>query len=448
MNKNSKQPAKDLYVILDIPKTANEDEIKKAYKKSALKHHPDRNPDTKEESTAKFQEVGNAFKTLGDPEKRKRYDQFGIIDGENGDSGDGGMHAGMNPFDIFQNMFGGSGGSGGMGSMFGGMDGMHHQGQQQTRNFKSPDKKLTINISLTDVYKSKSVSIDFTKIICCDNCEGSGALNKDCIKTCKGCNGQGRIVRMLQMGQMIQQTVQGCGQCSGKGKSIEAGKECIKCKGMKTNTVKRHVDCYVRAGAQAGTTITFKNEADWVVDCSDVGDLVVYVNSKNEEGAFRREGENLIMKKSITLLEALTKTEFYFKHLDDRVIKVSSEQVIKPNQKMVVKGEGMHGQIHNGDLIIIFDIIFPTSLDKERSKYLVKILPLPKKQIWDLQLELTPKEDITEVGMSCMDEVDSGSTNESVRAGFTNPAFREGDCEDQEQGGFRSGGRPVECATQ
>ena len=100
-----------LYEILEISKSANDDEIKKAYKKAALKHHPDRNPNNPD-ATAKFQEVGKAFATLGDPEKRKRYDQFGVIDGE-GNGGNGGMPDGMNPFDIFQNMFGGGGNGGG-----------------------------------------------------------------------------------------------------------------------------------------------------------------------------------------------------------------------------------------------------------------------------------------------------------------------------------------------
>ena len=441
---------KDLYSILETNKNASDDEIKKAYKKSALKHHPDRNPNNPE-ATAKFQEVGKAFATLGDPEKRKRYDQFGVIDGENDGQGNG--MGGMNPFDIFQNMFnGGAGGAGGgmpFGNMFGGMGG--NGGQQ--RNSKSPDKKITLNISLIDVYKGRTVPIDFTKIICCDSCDGCGALTKDCIKTCKTCNGQGRIVRMLQMGPMIQQTVQPCGNCAGKGKSIEAGKECVKCKGTKGVNIKRHVDCYVRPGTQTGTSITFKNESDWIPDCNDVGDFVVFINAKNDDGGFKREGNNLIMKKTITLLEALTKTEFYFKHLDDRVIKISHEEVIKPNQKMIVKGEGMQGQMDNGDLIIIFDLVFPNTLEKDRSKYLVKILPLPKKQIWDLHYENMPKDEITELGMQIMnDDENLGGNGENYKKRNEiniNDIFNnEDDDNDGNGNGGPRMGRPVECATQ
>ena len=438
--------SKDLYSILEISKTASDEEIKKAYKKSALKHHPDRNPNN-HEATAKFQEVGKAFTTLGDPEKRKRYDQFGVIDGENDGQGNG--MGGINPFDIFQTMFGGSGGGSGMGgmpfgNMFGGMSGMNNGTQ---RISKSPDKKITINLSLIDVYKGKTIPIDFSKIICCDSCEGCGAFNKDCIKTCKSCNGQGRIVRMTQMGPMIQQTVQPCSNCSGKGKSVEAGKDCVKCKGAKGININRHVDCYIRAGTQSGASITFKNESDWVPDCNDVGDFVVFINSKNEEGVFKREGNNLIMKKSITLLEALTKTEFYFKHLDDRVIKISHEEVIKPNQKMIVKGEGMQCQIENGDLIVIFDIIFPNTLEKDRSKYLVKILPLPRKQIWDLQYESMPNDEITELGMQYFaddENIGDNCENNKKRNEINiNDVFN-----DNNNDGGPQMGRPVECATQ
>ena len=454
MNRNQQPnaPTKDLYAILEISKTANDDEIKRAYKKSALKHHPDRNPDNKEAATAKFQEISNAFKTLGDPEKRQRYDQFGVIDGEDsGNGGCGGMPGGFNPFDLFQNMFGGGG--------MPGMGGMRMQQNQSSHNngnnnIRGPDKKVTVNLSLADVYKGKSITIDFNKVICCDKCEGSGALNKESIKSCKDCNGQGRIVRMMQMGPMIQQTVQPCGKCAGKGKSVEHGKECVKCKGTKYITIPRHLDCYVKEGSAAGNTITFKGESDWVPECSNnnIGDLIVFINSKNEEGVFRREGDNLIMKKSITLLEALTNTVFYFKHLDDRVIKITHNEIIKPNQKLIVENEGMphaNDMSERGDLIIYFDIIFPNSLEQDRSKYLVKILPIPKKQIWDLQYESMSKEDITELEMKHVDNDENNKTSEHNKQ--KNGNNNNGNVFEEDNGermGFGGGGQPVECATQ
>jgi len=435
----------ELYTILDISKTSTDDEIKKAYKKAALKHHPDRNPNNPN-ATSKFQEVGKAFATLGDPDKRKHYDQFGIIDGED----NVGMSAGVNPFDIFQSMFNGGGG-GGMGgfpgmSSFQGMNINTHQKQQSQ---KSPDKKITLNLSLIDVYSGKNIGIDLDKTICCDKCEGTGALSKEFIQNCKTCNGQGKIIKMVQIGPMIQQSIQHCGNCKGKGKMIDPSKYCNKCNGNKLMKIKKHLDCYVRPGSIPGTTITFKNESDWIPDCSDCGDLIISVNCKNEENGFRREGNNLIMKKSISLLEALTKTIFYFKHLDGRVIRIKHNEIIKPNQKMIVEEEGMPSlnNMNNGDLLINFDIVFPDSLEEERSKYLVKILPIPKKQVWDLQLESTIENNITDKQMT--DYNDKQSSNSKFKPQNINEINEEDLFNEQEDNELPNmKGQKVECATQ
>lgn len=421
----------NLYELLEIPKTATEDEIKKAYKKSALKYHPDRNPDNIDECTEKFKQVNKAFHILSDPAKRQKYDKFGIIDGEEGSGTD--FPGGFNPFNIFQNIFG----NGGMG--------MPNQENKQ-RNTKGPDKKITVNLTLADVYKGKSIFVEFNKIICCDECKGSGALNKDAIKTCSTCNGQGQVVHMRRMGPMIQQMVQPCGNCKGKGKIIENGKECIKCKGNKSITIPRHLDCYVKEGSGKGTFYKFKNESDWIPEIQEVGDLVLFIDSKNEEGIFRREGNNLIIKKQISLLEALTKTEFFFKHLDERILKVSYDKIIHPGQNMVIKGEGMpdfNDSLIYGDLIIQFDIVFPDSIENERSKYLVKILPSPKKQIWDMLLEKTPEENITVVNM---EKINDNNTNTSGNDINNNLKFPEGNNMDYEE--FENEPTPIQCATQ
>jgi DnaJ-class molecular chaperone len=440
----------DLYAVLGVAKTASEDEIKKGYKKSALQHHPDRNPNNKEAATIKFQEVNKAFNTLNDPEKRARYDKFGVVDGENNESG--GMPGGFNPFEMFSNMFGAQGN---------GMPGFNMNGNMNNdsrRNAKSPDKKITINISLTDVYKGKVIPIDFNKLICCDKCDGCGAISKDSIKSCNVCNGKGKIVRMMQMGPMIQQSIQNCTSCAGIGKVIPSGSNCTKCNGQKCMSMKRHVDCYIRPGTTQGSNITFKNESDWVSDFGDVGDLIVFINCKSEEGIFHREADNLIMKKSITLLEALTNTTFYIKHLDDRVIKITYEDIIKPGQKMIIKSEGipnLQDNLHKGNLIIHFEIIFPTSatLEKERAKYLFKILPHPHKQIWDMQLEKTPESELTTYTLEHFsDEYKNGNGNGNGNGNSKiHPDIDELDEDVFSQFNNAKGGipmNPVECATQ
>jgi DnaJ-class molecular chaperone len=440
----------DLYEIVGVHRTATEEEIKKAFRKKAVKLHPDRNPENTEEANRQFQELNRAAKILSNPDRRKRYDQFGVIDGDAEQPGAGGF----NPFDLFGNIFGGGGG-GGMPGFFNMGGGMPHQ---NNRNAKSPDKKLTINISLVDVYLGKQIPLDFIKVICCDQCQGLGAKSAEFVVSCNICNGQGRVVKMTQMGPMIQQVVQPCGACSGKGKMIKQGGECGNCHGKKGVGIKRHLDCYVRPGSQPGTIITFKNEADWHVDFADAGDLVLFVNSKNEEAGFYREGDNLIMKKNITLLEALTNFTMYFKHLDNRVIKVTNEEIIHPNQKMIIKGEGMPNLADNlvkGDLIIHFEVTFPQSLDKDRSKYLVKILPVPKKQIWDLQLEKTPDNEITTHTMSSFDDNQHNrnqsrqhNPDEQMHNMPNIPNMPNMHIDDDDFPNMGGGAHPIECATQ
>jgi len=266
------------------------------------------------------------------------------------------------------------------------------------------------------------------------------------------------------MGPIVQQSIQHCSSCKGMGKMIEQGKNCIKCNGNKTMSIKKHLDCYVRPGSIPGTSISFKNESDWVPDCNDVGDLIVFVNCKNEEGIFTREGNNLIIKKSISLLEALTNTIIYFKHLDDRVVRIKYNDIIKPNQKMIVKDEGMPNINvgSNGDLLIYFDIVFPDTIEQDRSKYLIKILPIPKKQIWDLQLESVPDNNIHDKVMFNYNDEQTKSKNDN-KNNKSEPIFSDinnvinNDDElfndDENNNGNRmpnmGGGRQqVECATQ
>jgi DnaJ-class molecular chaperone len=445
----SKTDTPDLYSLLGLSKNATEDDIRKAYKKMAIKHHPDRNPNDKEAANIKFQEINKAYSILSNPDKKRNYDQFGVLDGHEGQMGAGGN----NPFDIFANFFGG--GMGNRGN-FGGED--------QRRNSKSPDKNITINLTLADLYNGKTFPLDFNKIIKCDKCDGNGTPNKEHIKSCGVCGGKGKIVRMQQFGPMIQQSVQQCYQCNGVGKTIEKGCECVQCAGKKYVNLKRHLDCYVRAGAAVGSKINFKNEADWSPEFGDVGDLVVFVNCNGDNSNFRREGDNLIMKRSISLLEALTTTQFNFRHLDDRCIKVVYDNIIKPNQKMIIEGEGMpkfSDPMFKGDLIINFDVIFPNYLDKERSKYLAKILPMPKKQIWDLALDSVPEDELVIKEIKPFDNsMDNNQNPNSTNHNVNNPNnpniqnkfqsshFDDIDIDDEFNANIPHRMNPVECATQ
>ena len=161
----------DYYSILGVTKNASSNDIKKAYKKSALKHHPDRNPDNKQDAEAKFKEISKAYQVLSDETKRKQYDMFG----EEGLEGSGGMGEGFSPFDIFNNMGGFGGVGGGLGSFF---SQMGQQKSSQPRNKKAPPKQKILNLELSELYTGKNTSFILQKQVKCSDCNGEGTTNK------------------------------------------------------------------------------------------------------------------------------------------------------------------------------------------------------------------------------------------------------------------------------
>jgi len=213
---------KDFYAILGVSKDADEAKIKTAYKKLALKHHPDRNQGNEEAASAQFKEVSRAFEVLGDPQTRARYDQFGE-EGLEGGGGTGGM-GGMDPQDLFSQLFGGGGGG-----FFGGGGG--RRGPQGPR--KGKDLVHRIKVSLEDLYKGKTTKLALQKHVLCGKCNGKGG-KEGAVKSCNGCNGQGIKIVLRQMGPMVQQLQQTCPDCNGEGEIINAKDRCKGCHGKKS----------------------------------------------------------------------------------------------------------------------------------------------------------------------------------------------------------------------
>jgi len=413
----------DYYKLLGVSKNANEEEIRKAYKKMALKWHPDRNPNNKEEAEEKFKEVGKVYKVLSDPNLRTRYDQFG----EKGLEGSPEME-GFNPFDLFS----------GFGNMFGNFGfGMNvRQSQQQNnepRQGKGPSKEFALKIKLEELYSGKSVSISIKKRVKCIDCSGRGYQNDSDFIKCDQCDGKGQMIRIHRMGPIIQQVVQPCQKCQTKCKIIKPGGECRRCNGDKSAVVNKNTDFYIRPGSRHGDKIILHNESDWHPQFTDVGDLVIVINELSAENGMKREGENLILKMDISLVDALCGFVNVIKHLDDRYIKIKSDYIIKPEQIMRIKGEGMPNKdvdLTYGDLIINFHIIFPDSISDERKKYIQKLLPKSKKQIWDLSPEDYPDAELKT--MEYYDKTEYFNSNNSNN--------RDDDNENQ--------GNPMECVQQ
>jgi len=343
------------YDLLGVSKNADGAEIKKAFRKAALTHHPDRGGDPE-----KFKEISKAHEVLSDPEKRKLYDQGGEEAVEQGGAGGSGMEGSI--FDLF---------GGGMG--FGGPQ----------RKRKGEDVIFPLKVQLADLYNGTSKKLKLTKNILCASCKGKGGKNGVETK-CPGCNGQGVKMIIRQVGPgMIQQMPAKCGACAGTGSSIAEKDKCPTCSGEKTVKEKKTLEVFVTKGMKHAERITFRGEADEVPD-TITGDVVVVLQLIDHE-TFRRDGDNLFIKKKISLIEALTGFQFKVECLDGRVLLVKSDvgMIVKPGMVKCIKNEGMpqaKNPFNRGHLYVEMDVDFPSQLDANAIRSLSAVLPRAPKE--------------------------------------------------------------------
>lgn len=358
-----------LYDILGVSSSATESEIKKAYRKKAMRYHPDKSNDSNRVSNEeKFKAISHAYDILKDSEKRGKYDQFG----EEGLQGMSGFD-GADPFDIFQNFFGG-----GMGGMGGNPFGFSTSSRRSRKMRRAEDRVEEINIDLEDVYNNVSKKIDLKQRVKCMSCMGSGAQAESDIMTCNICQGTGKMMRIINIGPgMMQQSVTTCDKCKGEGKIIK--RKCLKCQGKKVEFKKKVINLPIESDFRDGKKIVIPNMAHYDPDCEEQGDLVLIIRLIEHE-VFKMKPNHkydLIMEKNILLSEALCGSNFMISHLDGREILIQTKDVIKPNMEYVIPEEGLViNNFEKGDLIINFNIIFPNKLDSERKKYLGKLLPV------------------------------------------------------------------------
>lgn len=367
----------DYYTILGLQKTATENEIKKAYRKLAMKYHPDKNPNNKE-AEEKFKEISEAYSVLSDSEKRNIYDKYG----KDGLNQQGGMN--FDPGDIFRQFFRSFGNDDGDNEDFGPFGGFGNffgssfRNNSQQKKQKGRDIVVALKVDLKDLYTGKIFKRKVTHERICKTCEGTGSKDKIKPTICNECNGRGIKMTVHRQGftQIMQQSP--CNKCGGTGKYSKIINKCLKCNGNKTISEEKILEIKIKPGTEENERIVFKGEADEQPDVIP-GDIIFVIQVINNNG-YIRNGKNLHLKQKITLEQALCGTSFTIKTLDNRYLECYTDEIIKPNQKMKINNEGFKIKDSNlkGDLIIEFEIEFPDKneidkIKKELSKLLKTI---------------------------------------------------------------------------
>lgn len=403
-----------LYDLLKVAPDSSAADIKKAYRKAAMKYHPDKNPDKSTEE--KFKDISFAYSVLSEDQKREIYDRHG----EAGLSEGGGGGGGGNPMDIFEMFFGGGGG-----------------GRQRERTTRSMVHQLPV--ALKDLYLGKVTKLAVQKDIICKGCDGRGGKDGASVSKCSECNGQGVTVRLRQIGPGMMQQVQSvCGKCSGTGEFIKDKDRCGTCKGKKTVQERKVLEVHIDKGMQNEQKIVFKGESNQEPGVPP-GDIVVVLEEKPHP-VFKRHGNDLLMEMEIELVEALCGFQRVVTQLDDRKLVVTCPpgQIIKDGGVKVVNNEGMpvyKDPFTKGQLFIKFKVKFPENnfASPERLMQLEALLP---KRPAPPMIE-GDSEDVT------LQEFDEASHRS--KAGAHREAYH-----DDEEGGHHHGhgGPGVQCANQ
>lgn len=353
----------DYYKILEIEKNASVDEIKKAYRKSAQKYHPDKGG-TKEDE-AKFKEVNEAYQTLSDPQKRKQYDQFGRTGPNMGDSRAGGFN-----YSDFQQGFGGSGFNvnfedlGGIGDIFGEMFG----GGRSRRARKGADMETSIAIDFTDAVKGIEKEIILDKYSECDKCKGVGAEPGTNKKTCPTCNGSGQIrkERRTMLGIIAQATV--CDECKGTGKVPE--KKCTKCHGEGRIRGRKPIKVKIPAGIDSGQTIRLEGKGEAGPADIPAGDLYLTIMIRSDK-RFKREGSNVLSDTEISFPQAALGTTIDVETVEGKVkLKIPAGTQSNKVFKLSDRGIPVLNSSRRGDHLVTVYVKTPTHLSRKQRKML------------------------------------------------------------------------------
>ncbi len=364
---------RDYYEVLGVDKSASADEIKKAYRKLAVKYHPDKNPGDKE-AEEKFKEAAEAYSILSDADKKAKYDQFGHagVDGAAPDfsGGFGNLNDILN--DLFGGAFGGGGFGGGFSGFGGGFGGGARGGQRQQRVYKGRDIRVRVKLTLEEIAKGVEKEISIERSVPCPDCGGRGARNSSDVKTCSACNGTGQVQRVVNsiFGQTV--TYSTCQQCGGEGKIIT--NPCHTCNGTGLVRKRETIRVKIPAGVEAGMQMNISGEGHAAKNNGINGDLLVVIEEQ-EHPNLKREDNNLYYTKIILLPDAILGAETEIPCLDGPY-KIRIDAGTQSGTVVKLRGKGLptvNGYGGTGDLFVKFAVWIPKKLDKDE-KALVESL--------------------------------------------------------------------------
>jgi molecular chaperone DnaJ len=346
---------RDYYDVLGVEKNASADQIKSAYRKKAVKYHPDKNKGDKT-AEEKFKEASEAYHVLSDSERKQNYDNFGHAAFENGASGRGGFSNfdfSSHFSDIFEDFFGEGFGGGGR--------------RSRRSNNRGSDLRYDLSISLEESYTGKKQDIKFSTSDKCDNCSGSGSKPGHDAGSCSMCGGQGQV-RSSQGFFTVQQT---CPQCSGSGEMIT--NPCGSCGGQGKKQASKRLSVTIPKGVDDGTRIRLAGKGEAGSRGGGNGDLYLFINVYSHD-LFKRSDENLFFECPISIADAALGTSMEIPTIDGGKAKIKIPSGTQSGKQFRLKGKGMPYMRGDGtgDLYVQVNTEVPVSLNKEQKELLEK----------------------------------------------------------------------------
>lgn len=358
---------RDYYDVLGVSRQADQAEIKSAYRKLAIKYHPDKNPDNPE-AEEKFKEAAEAYEVLSNPDKRQRYDQFGHA----GNSASGGFGGGgMNMEDIFSqfgDIFGGGGSP--FDSFFGG--GSRGGGRRVS---KGSNLRIKVKLTLSEIANGTEKKIKVNKQVVCGTCDGSGAKDKASFHSCRTCGGSGSVRRVTNtiLGQM--QTTSTCPACNGEG--IEITAKCTSCHGSGLVNGEETITINIPAGVSEGMQLSMSGKGNAAPRGGVPGDLIILIEEVPHEN-LKRDGIHVIYDLYINFVDAALGTSVEVPTIDGKA-KIKIEPGIQGGKILRLKGKGVPevNSYHKGDQLVYVNIWTPKVLSKDEKELLEQLRNSP-----------------------------------------------------------------------